>query len=170
MPAPDYETLYDLKDTLEGCVRKVFEARQFKVYTRLDAFADFQKVRPRLEVNVAIGGQNGHCALCPDHHQRNDQWFFDLAFQLVTVPIAKAAENKLQTLFQASVRRECAIFAQNSWNDGVNFPYHAISERLTETGTTDHYNNETKFIEYSTMTFRGVVAIRKAAWPLTTEP
>lgn len=131
----------------------------FSVFTRLNSVEDFQKVRPRLELRAVLGGHNGHKALCQDGNERNDQWAFTLAVQVVTVPEPKAEDNVLHGKMRAKLRMVMSTAAQLTWNDTEHFPYHAVAEAFLETGTVPVLR-EDDGLEYSTISFGAVVAVR----------
>lgn len=134
-----------------------------KVFTRLNGVVDLQKDRPRLELKAFIGAQNRHRALCLDGNERNDQWAFTMQIAAITAPENDPDANTLHDLFCGQVRATCSTLAQSTWNDLVNWPNHAISEALIETGTQSDLKTAEGY-EVSIITVAGVVAIRKAAF------
>lgn len=164
MPAIDLIAIYSLRPALEENISNAFTTLGLKAYTRLSS-VDFQKVRPRVEVKITVGDHNGHKFNCPDGQQRYDQWAIALALQAVTEIPAKAEDNLLHELYVAQLRAYCSTLAQSSWNDLVNFPYHAIAEPLMETGTTNSLKSDDG-LEFSILSLRGVVGVRKDAWPV----
>ena len=125
--------------------------------------ADLQKDRPRLELKAFIGAQNRHRAMCLDGNERNDQWAFTLQIAAVTALENDTDANVLHDAFCGVVRATVTTLAQGTWNDTTNWPYHAISEALIETGTQSDLKTDDGY-EVSVITVAGVVAIRKTAF------
>jgi len=156
--------LYDIETALEENIRTALIAAGFeKVFTRLNGVVDFQRDRPRLELKVSLGAQNGHFALCDDGNERYDQWAFSLEAEAVTSPENTSDANVLHGVYRAQVRATFSTLAQASQRDTTNFPNHAISQPLRETGT-QHMLNPEKGYEASRLTFSGTVAIRAEAF------
>lgn len=160
MPATiDIADLLDIEKWIEEGFKGFLAARGFSVFTRLNSVEDFQKVRPRVEIRSVLGSQNGHKALCIDFEERNDQWAITVIFQVVTAPENKPEDNVLHGTMRGSLRAAMTTAAQKTFNDIVNFPYHVITEALIESGSVPVLK-EDDGLEYSTVSFNGVVAIR----------
>lgn len=165
MPAPDLIAIYDVGTAVEENSRNSLLALLFPlVFTRLNAVSDLQKDRQRLELKAAIGAQTGHAFPCPDGRKRFDQWNFQMAIQVVTEPANRPDQNSLHRIFIAQVRACMATIGMATWTDTANWPYHCLAEQLREAGTDETLKADDG-VEYSTITFSGVIAVRKDAWP-----
>ena len=156
------EAVYRLRETLEEYVRSTFETDGIAALTRQNQPENYQQARPRVEIKVSLGGATGRRFLCPDSIIRFDAFYFTLAIQCITTPNKPAAQNKLAEDFVARVRDFCSSFAQNTWNDLTHFPALYIAERLKDTGTND--SRIENGVEYSILSFSGIVGIRQTAW------
>lgn len=165
MPAPDLVTVYNLLPAIEENSRATMEQTFDHVFTRKNAVPDMQKVRPYIALKAGLGSQFRHLALCPDKNERYDQWALTLQLFLLTEPQNKEQENTLHPLFQAQVRAYMSTFAQSTWSDLANWPYHLIAEAMLETNSQDIVKAQDSGIETSIINFSGVVAIRNDAWP-----
>lgn len=161
---PSLSDLYNLRPVIEENCRLSLIAAGFDlVYTRLNAVADLQKDRKRLELKASVGGQTRDFALCADQQQRRYQWNFQLQIAVVTAPENDPDANVLHDVFCGQVRATCSTLAQSTWNDTTNWPNHLIAEALIETGTQSDLKTEQGY-EVSLITVAGVICIRQESF------
>lgn len=158
------DTIYRLRTGIEEAVRLSLESQEFSVFTRSNAPAEFQKVRPRLEIKAMIGAATGRRVVLPNGTMKFDAWHFQLALQVVTAPQSAEANNQLHEQMLARARFVCSSIAQVSWNDFENFPNLYIAEPLKDSGTDSVLHSEDG-VEYSTLGYEGIVCVRNTAWP-----
>lgn len=158
------EEIEDRDKTQTGGLNAVLLALGFNVFTRLNAATDFQQVRPRIELISEIGAATGRRFVCPDGVLRFDAFAFRLGIQAVTVPSNIPADNQEHEDYLANVRAAMsAIGGPESFADTVNFPNVYIAEFLKDAGA-DAYLKDNEGIEYTTLSYEGIVCIRKSAW------
>ncbi len=163
---PSLSDLYNVRPVIEENSRTSLIAAGFdKVFTRLNGVVDLQKDRPRLELKAFIGAQTRHLELCIDGQRRHDQWSFTMQIAAVTAPENDSDANVLHDVFCGQVRATIATFAQATWTDTTNWPSHAISEELIETGTQSDLKTAEGY-EVSLITVAGTICIRKEAFDL----
>lgn len=161
----DLDVLFDFESALESNIKSSLAAADFSAFTRLDVYESFQKVTPRVEVQMpTIGATNGHYGLCPlDSSARLDQFAFSIALQLVTIPKAVAAENTAHPLSRARLRNFLSTLDVNSRLDTANWPRHCLSN-FRDAGTEPSLETEDGF-EFSVLRYDGIIGIRSTAWP-----
>lgn len=153
----------NIRPAIEEGARGWFEAQAINALTRQNAPADVQGPRPRVEIMAKIGAATGHRHVTPSGELLNDTWAFDMAVRCVCDPQNEEADNQELNQLVARTRGMMQTFAQATWVDLINFPYHLIVEPLKDTTTDDTLhadNNE----EFSILNFSGIVQIRTAAW------
>lgn len=157
------DTLFNVRPALEEGFRGLFAAQDIPAFTRQNVPEDFQLVRPRVELAFKIGAATGHRHVTPPGVIQNDAWFFEAAFFVPVAPENTEPDNLEINQFVARVRGMASTFGQSTWVDTDNFPNHLIVEPLKDTSTGDTLKADDN-IEYSILTFSGIVQIRTAAW------
>ncbi len=157
------DDIYQLRKSVEENVRQVFEANEFKAFTRQNAPVDFKKFRPRVEIKCQIGRATGRRKVFDNGTMKFDAWMLNLAIQAVTEPNNQDALNILHDEYVGRIRAIVSVLAQASWNDVANFPTLYIAEPFRDSGTEDVLKTS-EGIEHSTLSFDGIVCIRNAAW------
>lgn len=158
------ENLEDLNSGQLGGLNAILTGVGFQVFTRINAIGEFYKITPRVELKAEIGEATGHRFMCPDNVLRFDYFNFNLAIQCVTRPKNKPANNELHEVYVSTVRAAMsAIGGNESLRDHVNFPSVFIAEFLKDSGTAD-YLKESDGLEYTTLSYAGIVGIRQTAW------
>lgn len=143
-----------------------FEIAQMATKTRQNKPSQFQQERPRVEIKVSIGQATGHRHIFTDNSTAYDEWSFILAAQFVTAPNPDPAQNMIHSDYVAKGRDILFNLAQRSWNDTDNFPNLLIAEPLRDAGTDDYLKADDG-VEYTTLSYAGIVRVRSAAWPDT---
>mgnify|MGYP003345201215 FL=1 len=72
---------------------KTFNGAAVATVTRQRWPENFQQLRPRVELKVAIGAATGRCHIFSDKSRAFDAWSFSLAIQCVTAPNPDPASN-----------------------------------------------------------------------------
>lgn len=157
------DAIFNVRPALEEGFRGLFAAQDISAFTRQNAPEDFQTARPRVEIQFKIGSATGHRHVTPPGIIQNDAWFFEAAFYIAVAPENVEANNLAIDEFVARVRGMASTFGQSTWVDTDNFPNHLIVEPLKDTSTGDTLKADDN-IEYSILTFSGIVQIRTAAW------
>lgn len=152
-----------------GGLAGLFTEAGYNVVTRQNQPADFQQLRPRVEIKVEIGPATGRLHLFSTNERAFDAWAFNVAIQCVTAPGSDPATNTSNELFVAEIRALMQQAAQITWADTTNFPYHLIAEPFRDAGTADTLKTS-EGVEYSTLSFAGIVCVRGTAWPSTPTP
>jgi len=166
------EIIYRLREELEdkdssqsGGLNALITAQGLVVYTRINATGDWYKERPRVDLKCSIGNATGRRFACADNVPRYDAFHFALAIQVVTEPRNTAANNELHEQMCGIVRNTISsVGGNNSLADVLNFPNVLIPEVLKDSGVSDSAVDEKDGLEYTTMSWDGIVAIRPTAW------
>lgn len=161
---PTVAEILQLRGPLEESLRTWFLAQDPVIYAATRQNIEFQKKTPRVEIKAMIGQATGHRNICPDRILRYDAWRFQLGIQVVTM-LKPSSVNESHESYVGTVREKCAVVAQESWSDLVNFPHSYMAEPLRDTGTQDTLKTTDGF-EYSTLGYSGIIVIRQTAWPI----
>lgn len=149
-----------------GGISGLFTEQGYTVITRQNAPAEFQQIRPRVELKVSLGAATGRCHIFTDKSRAFDAWQFALAIQCVTAPVNDPSQNTQHEDFVAAVRQLMLNAAQITWTDSTHFPWHYIAEPLRDSGTADYLKAEDG-VEYTTLSYGGIIGVRDTAWPST---
>ena len=156
------DLLMDIEAAVAEGLRGWLQAQGIAAYTRQNAPDAFQSVRPRIEAVCKLGATTGHQHAIAGVIY-SDAFAFALALRVVVEPQNVEANNLVHDQLISRVRGMMKTFAQATWVDLVNFPYHLIVEPLKDT-TTDNTLQVSDNEEFAIMTFSGTVQIRTAAW------
>lgn len=156
------DLLMDIEPAIAEGTRGWLEAYGIAAYTRQNAPETFQSILPRVETICKLGAATGHRSV------QGGVLYFDtfninLAHIVVVEPQNQEATNLYHDQLVARVRGMMKTFAQATWVDQINFPYHIIVEPLLDT-TTDNSLKVEDNEEFSILTFSGIVQIRTNAW------
>ena len=152
----------NIRPAIEEALRGWFTAQSINCFTRQNAPESFQTVRPRVEALCKIGAATGHRNVIGGVFY-NDTYQFDLALRAVTEPQNTEGNDLAYDQYVSLVRGMMKTFAQATWGDPVNFPYHVIVEPLNDTTTDDNLKTDDNQ-EFAILTFSGIVQIRTSAW------
>ena len=155
----------NMRPAIEEAFRGWLTDQGVAAYTRQNSTEEFENVRPRVEVEAKIGGATGH-KYVTGGVLYNDTYFFELALVAVCAPQNIEAADLTIDQYVARLRGMMQTYAQATWADTVNFPYHLIVEPLKDTTTVDNLKADDNE-EWSTLTFAGIVQIRTEAWTNT---
>jgi hypothetical protein len=156
------ECIEDRDKSQNGGINALLTAESMRVYTRLNALDDWYKERPRLDLKASVGAATGHRIVCSDGKLRFDCFVFTVAVQIVTEPRNSAEQNDLHEEMCEIVRKVMSgIGGQSTFGDTVNFPEIYIAEILKDTGVTDNAVDEEAGLEYTTLSWDGIVCIRR---------
>jgi len=156
------DLLMNVRPAIEEGLRGWFDAQGLASFTRQNAPESFQTIRPRVEVLCKLGAVTGHRSVIGGVLY-NDTWTFDLALRLVTEPQNTEAADLTYDQLVARVRGMMQTFAQATWQDEINFPYHLIVEPLKDTSTDDNLKSDDNE-EFAILTFSGIAQVRTDAW------
>jgi hypothetical protein len=159
------DLLMDIEPAISEGARGWLQAQGVAAYTRQNAPESFQNVLPRVEALTKVGASTGHRTVIGGVLY-NDTFAFNLALRIVVEPQNTEIVNLLHDQLVARVRGMMKTFAQSTWADQVNFPYHVIVEPLNDT-TTDNSLQVEDNEEFCILTFGGIVQIRTNAWTNT---
>lgn len=162
-------TAYRLREAIEdkdkfqsGGIASLLAAEAMRVYTRLNALDDWYKERPRLDLKASVGAATGRRIVCGDGLLRFDSFAFTVAVQVVTEPRNSAEQNDLHEEMCQTVRRVMSgIGGQSTFDNFLIFPEIYIAEVLKDTGVSDNSVDEAEGLEYTTLSWDGIVCIRK---------
>ena len=160
------DLLYNLRPAIEEGLRGWFTDQMIDAFTRQNAPASFETVRPRVEIEAKIGSATGHRYVTPEGVLYNDTFFFEIAIVAICIPQNIEAADLTIDQYVARIRGMMQTFAQATWADTENFANHLIAEPLKDTTTIDNLkldDNE----EWSTLTFSGIIQIRTNSWTNT---
>jgi hypothetical protein len=154
--------IYQIRTKLETALAKALVAKEFSVVTRANKPANFQQIRPRLELVCQIGAATGHKNVCPDGLARFDCYRVTTSVQAITAP-ANNGVSGLHEIYVGTVRGEMSTLAQYSFADTNNFPELFLAVPLRDSGTVSTLKAEDG-VEYSVLTYDSIVKIRESAW------
>jgi hypothetical protein len=159
------EQIEDKDQTQSGGLNALLTNAGLSVYTRINAVGEWYKKRPRVELKASVGAATGHRFVCPDGVLRFDQFHFALGFQVVTEPRNIPANNIQHEQMIGTVRNlMSAVGGQQSMDDLANFPGIYIAEKLKDGGVSDSSVDESEGLEYTTLSYEGIVCIRQTAF------
>lgn len=153
--------ILQLRAPIEESMRAYFLGVNIFAVTRQNQ--EFVKKTPRIEIKALIGQATGHFNFCPDGKLRYDCFRFQFSVQAVTM-IKATGPDANHELFVGKVREYVSSMAYASWTDTTNFPNTLIAEPLRDTGTQDTLASKDG-MEYSVLSYSGIISIRKTAWP-----
>ena len=156
------DLLMNIKPAIEEGVSNWFQAQAISAFTRLNAPQDFKLPRPRVEIVARVSDATGHKHVIAGVYY-SDTWHFDLAIRCIFNPANQSGANQGLEQLVARTRGMMQTFAQATWVDTVNFPYHLIVEPLHDTTTDDTLQADDNE-EWTVLTFSGIVQIRTDAW------
>lgn len=158
--------IYKLRSQLESSMASSLTAAGFAVVTRANAPADFQQIRPRIELKAKIGAATGHRNICPDGLARYDCYRVTFAVQVVSAPSNDGISDLHEQLI-GKLRATMEMLAQYTAADETNFPNVFLALPLRDSGTVDTLKSEDG-VEYSVLTWESIAKIRESAWPQPT--
>lgn len=160
MAAPDYETLYDLENTIEPEIASVLETA-----TGLASSAVLRwlsggdaTTNPRLELELRLGEPAGIKHKDAAGLLRHAAWNAELVVRVITDHDDDTAGTHYTLLKQV----RAAIEGWQSDYTAVDLPYHAI-KRMIWRGTTNTIDGRERITEVIADT---TVQIRDDAWPV----
>lgn len=158
MPAPDYPTLYRFEDTILPQYAAVLTAASVTNY-RMRSTSDL--TTPRVELEMHMGGTDGHGYVTPSGHVMHDRWTFTIHAKVVTARNQSASSH---ATYLGKVRH---LLLAPSTTATINaaLSYHTICKQLQAEqppemeAIADEDHDETQ------LKFSGMVSIRTDAWP-----
>lgn len=160
MPAPDYETIYAIEDTIEPEVCSVLETATglaSSAVLRWLSGGDAQAT-PRLEVELRVGSPAGIKHKDSDGLLRHAAWNCDLIVRIITHRDRDTSSTHYTLLKQV----RAAIEGWQADYTSVDLPYHAI-KRMVVNATTNSIEGRETITEIG---YETVVQVRDDAWPV----
>lgn len=160
MPAPDYPTLYRFEDTLLPQYAAVLTAN---TVTSVSPRATSDKSTPRVELEMQMGGTDGHAAIVTGSKTMHDRWRFTLTARIITARNQNAATH---TTYLGKVRY---LLLAHSTSTTINaaLSYHYVTNQLQAEEPSELDVIPDEDMDVTTCKFSGMVAIRSDAWPLS---
>ncbi len=165
MQAETFDQCYDIEGAVESALKSFFTSQEIAAYTTND-IAELQKTRPRVEVVLQLGNENGHnSAIAP--YYRPDTFSASLLIGVVT----NAKDDNTGTVehaqFRARVRNAMAkartLLKADADGDDTLLPYHGILD-IVESGTSPAYEPQDGHY-ISRINYSLIINIRPDAWP-----
>lgn len=160
MPAPDFETLFDVETAVEAGLKALLVAENFAApgYTSREYLALPER---RIDIQCALGQQTGHRHADRTGKMWLDAWQFRLTLGVVTPRDDSAGVT--HGLLRAKLRI-FAQYASGKLDDRALFPYHVLTQIQAEGSTPIVATMDD--CDVSEISFSGVVSIHRDAWPV----
>lgn len=160
MAAPDYPTLYRFEDTLLPQYKAVLTTNSVTSYI-LRSTSDM--ATPRVEMEMMMGGTDGHAFTVPGGGTMFDRWNFTLNVKVVTARNQSAASH---TTYLGKVRY---LMLAPSTHTTINalLSYHVLCIQLMGEDPSELEVIPDEDHDVTTLKFSGMVAIKSDAWPAT---
>ncbi len=165
MPAPDFQTLYDLETQLEVMWKAVLQPKVTAilasaiVYTTRDPLT---KKPNRVDLSVTIGAPLSQMTTANQARPKQQPNAFDFAISaVVCTSRAEGAASVTHGPLRGVVRYALSAGARLATDQ--NLPYLQILDLLPFGGTPQVYDE--KQTDKTELVFSGKVAIRNDAWP-----
>lgn len=158
MPAPDYPTLYRFEDTVLPQYDSVLAAASLTT-NRMRETGDLGT--PRVELEMHMGGTDGHAYTTPSGETMHDRWRFTLHARVVTARNQSAASH---ATYLGKVRHKL-LAPSTSTTINAALSYHVLCKQLQAEDPTENEVLADEDHDITLMKFSGMVAIRTDAWP-----
>ena len=160
MPAPDYETIYAIEDTIEPEVCSVLETATGLASSAVLRWLSDEDAQatPRLEVELRVGSPAGIKHKDADGFLRHAAWNCDLVVRIITHRDRDTSATHYTLIKQA----RAAIEGWQSDYTSLDLPYHAI-KRMVWSSTTNSIDNRETITELG---FDTAIQVRDDAWPV----
>lgn len=161
MPAPDFQTIFDVETAMKNAVDTILSAAPYNFSIVRSQAEQGKRVYPRADAQFDLGAEETHRGEFSPGQFINDAW---LGVLTVTIGTKRGDGSHGQM-------RGLARLAMQYFKDEFNssrLPYHVLTR--IKHGNTECGISADNDTDLSAINFECVVSVRPGAWPITSTP